>query len=213
MIKNMKHLPKTTHGKEKPGFNRRMSQEEINEMPLRKYEGPVRVISSHDALVSAAQALKREAVLGFDTETKPAFAKGQRFPVALLQLAGRDVVYIFQLGRLEFPKMLQDILSESDIIKAGFAPEYDLKQLKELGEFAPAGFVDLGAVAKREGIKNHGLRGLAAVLLGFRISKQAQRSNWSRTTLSPAQISYAATDAWVSREIYFSLSENGFRLH
>jgi len=208
----MQRLPKTTGGREKPGFDRRMTREEINELSLRKYAGPIRIISSREGLVSAAQALKRETVLGFDTETKPAFVKGQSFPVALIQLAGRDAVYIFQLRHIEFPKILQDILSNPDIIKAGFAPDYDLKQLKELGEFDPAGFVDLGGVAKREGIKNHGLRGLAAVLLGFRISKQAQRSNWSRTTLSPSQISYAATDAWVSREIYLRLEKNGCRL-
>ena len=203
----MQRLLKTTDEKEKPGFDRRMSKEEINELPLRKYDGPVRIISAREGLVPAAQALKRETVLGFDTETKPAFVKGQSFPVALLQLAGRKAVYIFQLRHLEFPKILRDILSNPGTIKAGFAPDYDLKQLKELGEFDPAGFVDLGAVAKREGIKNHGLRGLAAVLLGFRISKQAQRSNWSRTKLSPSQISYAATDAWVSREIYLRLEK------
>jgi len=189
-----------------------MSQEEINELPLKKYEGLTRIISSQEGLVLAAQALKRETVVGFDTETKPSFAKGQYFPVALLQLAGRDTVYIFQLQHLVFPEMLQDVLANPDIIKAGFAPDYDLKQLKKLGDFDPAGFVDLGAAAKRQGIKNHGLRGLAAVLLGFRISKQAQRSNWSRPTLSLSQITYAATDAWVSREIYLSLEENGCQL-
>jgi ribonuclease D len=208
----MERFQKETDNKEKPGFDRRISREEINELSLRKYDGPIRIVSSRDALVSAAQALKQETILGFDTETKPAFVKGQSFPVALIQLAGQDAVYIFQLRHLEFPKRLQDILSDPGIIKAGFAPDYDLKQLKELEEFDPAGFVDLGAVAKREGIKNHGLRGLAAVLLGFRISKQAQRSNWSRTPLSPSQISYAATDAWVSREIYLRLEKNGCRL-
>jgi len=208
----MERFQKTTDPKEKPGFDRRISREEINELSLRKYDGPIRVIFSRDDLGSATRALKQETVLGFDTETKPAFVKGQSFPVALIQLAGGNAVYIFQLRHLGFPKRLQDILSHPGIVKAGFAPDYDLKQLKELEEFDPAGFVDLGAVAKGEGIKNHGLRGLAAVLLGFRISKQAQRSNWARTTLSPSQISYAATDAWVSREIYLRLGKNGCRL-
>jgi ribonuclease D len=212
MIKGMLRLATTSDKKEKPGFDRKISPEEINELPVKKYDGPVRIISSREGLVLASQALRQEMVLGFDTETKPAFAKGQSFPVALLQLAGQDAVYIFQLRHLEFPKMLRDILENSDIIKAGFAPDYDIKQLKALGEFDPAGFVDLGTAAKREGIKNHGLRGLAAVLLGFRISKQAQRSNWSRMTLSPSQISYAATDAWVSREIFLRLKEDGCKL-
>jgi ribonuclease D len=87
------------------------------------------------------------------------------------------------------------------------ALNHDIKKLKELGAFKPAGFVDLGDVARQAGIKNHGLRGLAAVLLGFRISKQAQVSNWERKNLTPEQVTYAATDAWVSRELYFCMKK------
>ena len=101
--------------------------------------------------------------------------------------------------------MLRQILSNQRIIKAGVGLDQDIKKLKELDDFKPAGFVDLGDIARSSGIKNHGLRGLAAVLLGFRISKKAQVSNWERENLSSAQVSYAATDAWVCLEVYHKL--------
>lgn len=195
---------------EEPGFDRRMTREEINSLPIKRYERPVRVIRSREELVSAAENLNRERVLGFDTETRPAFKKGEAYPPALLQLAGRKAVYLFQFRDLKFPRLLRDILSAPDIIKAGVAPEYDIVKLKELGPFKEAGFVDLAHVARRVGIKNHGLRGLAAVLLGFRISKKAQRSNWARKMLTSVQVSYAAMDAWTSRELYLRMEGEGY---
>lgn len=85
----------------------------------------------------------------------------------------------------------------------------DLQQLQRLGRFQPEGFAELTTVAKEAGIKNHGLRGLAAVMLGYRISKSAQQSNWGAETLSDKQLRYAATDAWVGREIYLRFQEMG----
>jgi len=192
------------------GFDRRMTREEINECPIRKYEGPVRIICKKEDLITAVQELNRETVLGFDTETRPSFVKGQTYPPALIQLAGSKAVYIFQLRNLKFPMSLRKVLSNAGIIKAGVALDHDIRHLKKRGAFNASGFVDLGNVARRAGIKNHGLRGLAAVLLGFRISKQAQRTNWSRQKLSPAQVTYAATDAWVGREVYLRLNKEGY---
>ena len=100
------------------------------------------------------------------------------------------------------------ILEDKNIIKAGVSIDYDLAELKHLTEFEPAGFVDLGDVAKDIGIQNHGLRGLSAVVLGFRISKGASTSNWEKRELSGSQIKYAATDAWVGRELYKKLEFN-----
>ncbi len=194
---------------ERPGFDRRMTREEINALPIRRYGRTVRIVRTRPELDAAVQRLAKERLLGFDTETRPAFEKGRVYPPALIQLAGRQGAYLFQLRHLKFPRALRRLLAEPNIVKAGVAPEYDVAQLKELGHFRDAGFVDLSDLARRVGIKNHGLRGLAAVLLGFRISKQAQRSNWARETLTPAQVRYAATDAWVSRELYLQLVQEG----
>ncbi len=87
--------------------------------------------------------------------------------------------------------------------------DHDICELVELARFEPAGFVDLGKLAKEIGMKNHGLRGLAAVVLGFRIPKTARTSNWAKDTLTPAQIKYAATDAWIGRELYKKIQQEG----
>ncbi|MBN1268606.1 MAG: 3'-5' exonuclease domain-containing protein 2 [Kiritimatiellae bacterium] len=185
----------------------RLGREEINRLPVRRYEGPVRVVRTAAEAVEAAALLRRDQVLGFDTETRPSFRKGEAYPPALVQLAGRGVVCIFQLRHVEFPEPLSELLSAPDVVKAGVALGRDVAELKQVRAFTEGGFVDLGNMARRLGIQNHGLRGLAAVLLGFRITKRAQKSNWARDDLTPAQIQYAATDAWVSREIYLKLLE------
>lgn len=188
---------------------RRMTKDEIMECPIRRYEGPVHVIRSKEKLTSAVQQLKKEAILGFDTETKPAYKKGRSHPPALLQLASENDVFVFQLKHLRLPKSLRKILANPNIIKAGVSLDHDISELTKLARFEPAGFVDLGKLAKEIGMKNHGLRGLAAVVLGFRIPKTACKSNWARNTLTPAQIKYAATDAWIGRELYKKIQQKG----
>jgi len=194
---------------ERPGFDERMSREEINCLPIRRYSGEIVLIRKLDQLISALADLADEKLLGFDTETRPNFQKGQNNLPALLQLAGEKTVYIFQLNPLGFPGELRRLLADPAIVKTGVAVDFDLLQLKRLGSFQEEGFVELATVARESGIKNHGLRSLAAVLLGFRISKSAQRSNWGTNILTEKQLLYAATDAWVGREIYLRLEEMG----
>ncbi len=184
--------------------------EEINVLPLRHYEGEVTVVRTDKQLKAALKALEGETLLGFDTETRPVFRKGQGpYPPALVQLAAADHVYLFQISQLTFGDGLKDVLADRSVVKTGVSVSDDVKALKDLSPFEEAGFLDLGALSARLQMKTHGLRNLAANLLGFRISKGAQCSNWARETLSPAQIIYAATDAWISREIYLAFRELG----
>jgi ribonuclease D len=180
----------------------RMSKEEIAKRPIRRYRGRVRVVRDKAALADAVGELRGETLLGFDTETRPAFKKGQSYKPSLIQLAGRKEVFLFQLKHIGLPRSLRRILADPRIVKAGAALDRDVIELTELAPFEPAGFVDLGKAAKEVGLQNHGLRGMVAVLLGFRIPKGAQTSNWSKSDLTPSQITYAATDAWVGRELY-----------
>ena len=193
------------HANPRPGFDRRMTREEINGCPVASSQGPVDIIRTPEERAAAVRRLKQESVLGLDTETRPAFTKGRKFPPALLQLAGRDRVFLFQLRNCGLSGSLLELLSDEKIIKAGVSLDFDLRELRQLHEFQPAGFIELGTMARRRGIKNQGLRGLAAVLLGIRITKSARTSNWARRELTAQQIRYAATDAWVGREIYFRL--------
>ncbi|MDG4475147.1 3'-5' exonuclease [Thiovibrio frasassiensis] len=193
----------------RPGFAQRMTKEEINTCPIRRWEGAVHVVRTAAEVSQAVRALAEESLLGFDTETRPAYSKGECYLPSLLQLAGESAVYLFQLKHLGLPGPLREILADPKMIKAGVSLAYDLQELHKLARFEPAGFVDLGTLAKEAEIKNHGLRGLAAVLLGFRIAKGAQTTNWARDVLAPAQIQYAATDAWVGRELYLRLRQEG----
>ncbi|MBU1138369.1 MAG: 3'-5' exonuclease domain-containing protein 2 [Proteobacteria bacterium] len=184
-----------------------MSKDEINNCPMAQWTGPVHVVRTNDELAKAMPRLAGHTLLGFDTETRPAYTKGESYLPSLLQLASETEVFIFQFKDLGLAKPLRDILADPTIIKAGVSLDYDIRELKKISRFKAAGFVDLGNLAKRASIKNHGLRGLAAVLLGFRISKGAQTSNWAKDVLTPQQIQYAATDAWVGRKLHQALQQ------
>jgi ribonuclease D len=191
----------------RPGFDRRMSKDEINGCPLRRWTGRTIVVRSREELAAAMRKLAGHTLLGFDTETRPAYKKGQSYLPSLLQLAGDDEVFVFQLKHLGLAKPLRRILADPAIIKAGVSLDNDIRELKKLSHFKAAGFMDLGNLAKKAGIKNYGLRGLAAVLLDIRISKKAKTSNWAKDVLTRQQIQYAATDAWVGRRLYLALEQ------
>ncbi len=200
----------TNNNADRPGFDRRMSKDEINECPMERWTGPVSVIQTRDELTAAMGKLGGQTLLGFDTETRPAFKKGESYPPSLLQLGSDDEVFIFQLKHLGLTRPLREILADPAIIKAGVGLDYDIRELKKMSGFKAAGFADQGNLARKAGIRNHGLRGLAAVLLGFRISKGMQVSNWARNVLTPQQIQYAATDAWVGRRLHLALEQISF---
>ena len=191
------------------GLHRKLSPDEINRLELASYRGPVHVVHTPDQVLAAVAALRHETVLGFDTETRPSFKKGESHPPALMQLAGESAVYVFQLHAIGLPVELAQVLSDPRITKAGVAIARDLRELRTLTEFEPHGFVDVGTCAAKSGVQHHGLRGLAALLLGCRISKSAQLTNWERADLPPPALRYAATDAWISRRIYEALRDLG----
>ena len=185
--------------------HRHIKKHEINLLPLKAYTGAIHLIDSDAKLGPAVCALAKEKVLGFDTETKPAFKVGESYPPAIIQLAASDAVYIFQLRHIRSYEPLAVILSDHNVVKAGIAIRDDIIKLKSVFSHGSAGFVELAKMASDAGIKNAGIRGLAALLFGFRISKRSKISSWNASTLTRSQIVYAATDAWVCREIYFAL--------
>lgn len=180
----------------------KITKEAINELPLVAYEGPVELVTTDAQLAAAVEELANESVLGFDTETRPSFQKGQSYPVAVLQLASAEKVYVFQLLKLENLHPLVRILANPRMIKAGVAIQDDIKKLLHAIPFKPAGFVEIATLTTQAGILNTGLRSLAGLLLNCRISKSSQVTNWAKPNLSAPQIQYAATDAWVSRNLY-----------
>ncbi len=180
----------------------KITKDEINELPLVAYDGAVSLVDSNEMLHQVMPDLEAEEVLGFDTESRPSFKKGQNFPVSLIQLGGKENVWLFQIHKFDEHERLWKLLGNPDIIKAGVAIQDDIKKLQELHDFEPAGFVEIATLTQQAGILNTGLRSLAGMLLNARISKRAQVSNWAKSTLTDAQIQYACTDAWMSRRIY-----------
>ena len=155
----------------------------------------------------AIDELLNESVLGFDTETKPSFKKGEKYLPSLVQLAGEHAVYIFQLRHLRHYAPLSVILSDPFIAKVGVAVHDDIKKLQELIHFIPAGFVDLSDVTAKVGLGIMGIRTLAAHFLECRVSKGARCSNWASDILRSKQVEYAATDAWVPRVAYLRIQD------
>ena len=190
-------------------LRRRLSCEEINAMPLFHYEGPVQVIRTLEDWKNALPDLRSADLLGFDTETRPSFRKGRRNFPALIQLATANAVYLVQLAFLPFGPHVVEVLANPDQVKAGVGIRDDMRDLVRLHDFEPAGLVDLGGVARAHKLPSQGLRTLAANFFGWRISKGSQCSNWSLMELTPRQIAYAATDAWIGRLIFLRMCEMG----
>ena len=188
-------------------MNKTITKEEIEQLPITGFGGKINVPLTSNEIRNAIDYLRKYPVLGFDTETRPNFRKGQHNTVALLQLSAGNEAFLFRLNKIRLPEVIKQLLSDASIIKAGAAIHDDLKALVSLSPFVPGGFVDVQSIAKQVGIEQAGLRPLAAMLMGIRISKAQQTSNWEIPYLTAAQKLYAATDAWVSLEIYQRLTD------
>jgi ribonuclease D len=179
-----------------------MSREDMRELPIRRYDGDACLVSTAADFDRAAADIGAETVIGLDTETRPAFRKGESYLPCLLQAATARAVYLFQLSRTDIFPLLVELLEDERKVKAGVAIAYDLRSLKSVFSFEARNVVDLGQVARRAGFVQTGVRNLAGIFLGARIPKGNRTSNWAVRHLSPAQITYAATDAWVCRELF-----------
>lgn len=188
---------------------RQISREEVNALPIRRYEGPVHVIAAPGELAPAMDDILQETLVGFDTETRPAFRPGESYPPSLAQVATARAVYLFQVQRADIAAAVARMLSEEHIVKAGVGMADDLKSLKKVVAFHEKSIADVGTLAQRHGLKQSGVRNLAGLFLGFRIPKGTKTSNWARHKLTEQQIVYAATDAWACRELYLKFRELG----
>lgn len=187
-------------------FAPNIDNDEIVKLPRLNFPGDVFVISNSEELTAKIEILAKSKILGFDTESKPSFKKGRNNGIALLQLSNENTALIIRVKELGIPKELKNILESEKIIKVGAAIRDDLKGLKSISDFSPKGFVDLQQIASNYNIEGQSVRKLAAIVLGVRVSKSQQLSNWEAENLTMAQIDYAATDAWVCREIFIKLN-------
>lgn len=183
-----------------------ITSEEINELPLRTFEGKTVVVSDPEVLPKIAREIGKYDVIGFDTETRPSFRKGQFYSVSLLQVAIPGKVFLVRVNHTGMTPELRSLFENKNIVKAGVGIRDDIKALQKLNWFEPAGFLDLSVLARQAGLQVESVKKLTALLLGFRISKGAQTSNWEAPTFTKKQVEYAATDAWVCLELYNRLA-------
>jgi len=189
-------------------FKEEISNEEVNSLPLIHFKGRIVVVDTEEAQEKAVEELQRHEVLGFDTETKPTFRKGQVRKVAILQLATKEKAWLFRLFKTPVGDKLNELLENEEIKKIGVAIDDDLKGLDDLRMFDPGGFIALEKKVKEVGILSNGLRKLSGIILNKRISKGAQVSNWEAEELNEKQKIYAATDAWICLRMWEELPEN-----
>lgn len=191
-------------------FEKRITKQEINELPLVKFEGKIVIAADEKQIAKAIFEIEKYDLVGFDTETKPTFKKGEFNHVALVQIAIPDKVYLLRIHHTGITTPFVNFLSNKRITKIGIALDDDIIALNKKRKFEPAGFKDLNRIAPTLGIENIGARNLSALLLNSRISKNQQVSNWENPMLTIPQVKYAATDAWICLEMYTKLQYWGY---
>ena len=192
-------------------FQISISPEEIGRLELASFPGEIHVIDSlGEEFGKALSYLKHQKVIGFDTETRPTFSPDQRSNgTALLQLSGAEKAFLFRIKRMGgIPRRLCAILANPNIVKVGAAIHDDVSGLQRFAGFLPQNFVDLQKIGWEYGIRDKSVKKMTAIILGFKISKAQQLSNWEAEKLSESQQRYAATDAWVCREMYLRLMQS-----
>ena len=191
-------------------FQETISKEALKELPLLTFTGKIHLIENHQQMLEAIRSLQKEKFIGFDTEKKPTFRKGEYHPTALIQLSTDKEAFLFRVNIIGIPLPLKTLFENENILKIGVGIRDDLEDMKRLCPFQPGGFVELIDITRDLGIKNAGVRNLSGIFLKKRVSKNQQTSNWENETLTKAQQLYAAADAWVPQQIYSILDHKGF---
>ncbi|MDD2243305.1 MAG: 3'-5' exonuclease [Dysgonamonadaceae bacterium] len=175
---------------------------QIAELPIEKFEGEIIVVDKLSQVQSSIDFLKEHAIIGFDTETKPSFKRGQTHKVALMQLSTEDVCFLFRLNKIGFPKELNEVLCSQEIVKIGLSLGDDFSAIHKRSDEKPKNFIDLQGFVDKYDIDDNSLQKIYAIIFGKKISKNQRLSNWEADTLSEAQKAYAAIDAWACLKIY-----------
>ena len=175
---------------------------QIQTLPCVHFKGRIIVIFTEKEADKAVDYLMKQSVLGFDTETRPTFKKGQSHQVALLQVATHDTCFLFRLNKIGMTDSVVRLLEDQTITKVGLSLQDDMRMLNQRRAFTPGTFVELQKEVKDIGIEDNSLQKIFANLFGGKIAKVQQLSNWEAEILTEAQQRYAATDAWACIKIH-----------
>lgn len=183
----------------------------INEMPRVTFPGRIHIINAVSQVKSAVTALRTSPIVGFDTETRPCFHRGERHNVALLQLSTDSDAFLFRLNKTGIPMPLKQYLEDKECIKVGLSTTDDFHQLIHIcPDLRPGGFIELQQMVKEYLISDMSLQKIYAILFQQKISKNQQLTNWEAPELTEAQQQYASTDAWACLRIHEYLEAGNF---
>lgn len=192
--------------KEKPNcYIPRIDKQAVQDMPMAVFDGEVTIIDQPEQVEEAVAYLRRQTVVGVDTESRPSFTRGIHYPTALLQIATEQRCFLFRLTHIGMPQTLCDLFADNGVCKVGLAFKDDLNGLKRRRNFMPRNCIDIQSMAWKYGILDLGLQKIFANCFGKKISKAQQLTNWENTTLTTEQARYASTDAWATLLIYKQL--------
>lgn len=167
------------------------------------------LVSTEEEAQRAARALLQEPVWGFDTESRPTFHAGEASDGPhVVQLATLERAYVFQLHDPGCRERTGELLARAGIVKAGFGLQDDRRRIAHKLGVEPSDVLDLDTEFRQRGYRRQmGIKAAVAVLFGQRYlkSKRAATSNWSHRQLTPAQLLYAANDAWAALRVYHAL--------
>lgn len=189
-------------------FRETITKEEMTELPLLHFEGPIHIINDYEQFRKIKPILNDVHHIGFDTEAKPSFKKGRINQISLIQLATEHDAYLLRINKLGLLPEIIKLLENPLVKKIGVSLADDIRGLQRLKKFHPAGIVELQDVVKRIGIEDQSLKKITAIILGNRISKRQQLSNWESPSLTVPQQTYAATDAWLCIKLYKVIKQN-----
>ncbi len=191
-------------------FDIAISKEVIAGMPLAHFGGDVTVVDSPEGVEAAIARLYARSVVGFDTETRPNFQKGEMHKVSLMQVSDTERCYLFRLNHTGLSDTLVNWLADPSVIKVGLSLKDDFHQLRKLREFEPGGFVELQTLVRQYHITDASLQKIYAIIFGERISKGQRLTNWEAPVLAPSQQAYASLDAYACLRIYNTLMAGQF---
>ena len=182
----------------------------ISELPQVTFDGNIYIIDSMSKMSMAVNALRKEKLVGFDSETRPAFFKGKTNQVALLQISSLEDCFLFRTNKIGIPEKLKQFIEDESIKKIGLSLNNDFNAMGRFADITPRGFIDIQSLVKEYDIVDQSLQRIYAILFGKKISKSQRLSNWEAPTLTPAQQQYAAIDALACLEIYNYLKSGQF---
>lgn len=191
-------------------FEVSISKEQVNKMQSVAFPGHIHVVDAVSLVKVAVESLRKAPLVGFDTETRPAFKRGEHHKIALLQLSTPTDAFLIRLNKTGMTRDLKNYLEDAGCIKVGLSTNDDFHQLRGISDVNPRGFVELQSLARQNKISDMGLQKIYAILFNQKINKSQQLSNWEAPKLTEAQKSYAAIDAWACIQIYERLRDGRF---